>query len=143
MEDALIERGWWVQGITACRGVMVATPRYVGFVPTERPKSLAVEMVWGVAGFVEVNARKVPPERVIAELSSGSLDAQVERLTAGLGGRLWRPAGVTIRAKKVLLRRKHHGLWFMHGKESIRLGRAIRFDDLERRRGQWAGWTWE
>ncbi len=143
MQGALIESGWWVQGLNAGRGVAVATPQYVAFIPTERSKNLAGEVAWGVAGFVTVGATKIPPERVIAKLANGPLDAQVAKLIAGLSGRRWDAGSATIRLKKILLRPSKRGLWFNRGNESIRFGRAVPLDELERHRATWTTWKYE
>ena len=58
-----------------------------------------------------------------------------------LAGVVWQNAGATrVRLKKILLRRKHRGLWFENGKESIRLGRAITGAELEGAQALVAGW---
>lgn len=142
MSDALIDRGWWVKGVTAGRGVIVACPRYIAFVPTERPKHLGVELAWGVAGFVEIGVIKVPPERVIAELTRGPLDAEVDRLTSGLSGRKWPAASVSVLEKKFLFRGKKRGLWFNNGGESIRFNRVRTEDELAQARALLSSWSW-
>lgn len=140
--DALIEAGWWVKGVTAGRGVVVACPRYVAFIPTERPKHLGAELAWGVAGFIEVGATKLSPGAIIKELGRGSLDTQVDEIIPRLHGRRWLPATVRVKRKKALFR-KSRGLWFQQDPESIRFARMFAADEVERAQAMLATWTWE
>ena len=124
-------------------GIWVAGPGYVAFVPTERPKHLAAELAWGVAGFVEVNARKVPPQQIVDQIRAAPTDANVERLSSGFGGRLWRVDAASVREKKIPLRRSKRGLWFQNGNETIRFARAIPLDEIMTLRSLLASWTWQ
>jgi hypothetical protein len=130
--DALIEKAWWVRGITTGRGVVLVRRDYVAFVPTERPKNLAVEFAWGAAGFVEVGARKLSPELVIHDLATSLLvDVRIRELVAQLAGHLW-PAGTAkLLEGRIPLRRSRRRLWFRNGPEDIRLARAVPLPELE------------
>lgn len=141
MRDAIVEKGWWVKGLTTCRGVVVVRPRFVAFVPTERPKSLAVEFAWGAAGFVEVGARRLDPAALIAEIERApSPDDRARELAAELHGVFWSTEAARLLERRIPLRRKHRGLWFQNGKESVRLGRAVPVAEIEAARGILAGW---
>ena len=141
--DSLVEKAWWVQGLTTCRGVAVVAKERVGFVPTERPKNLAVEFAWGATGFVEVGAKKLDPERVIAELEAApSLLSRLGELAESLAGVVWTPDDAHPCERKIPLRRKRRGLWLVSGTQSIRLSRALTVDEISARRELLSAWTW-
>ncbi len=141
MQDAKFEKGWYVHGLTTGRGVVAVTSGYVAFLPTERPKHLAVEMAWGVAGFVEKGARKIPPEMLLQDLrTADDLDARVQELCDGLRGIRWTVKEAAVKERKIPLRFKHRGLWFLKGKESIRLAKALKPEALATYRALLEGW---
>ena len=156
MHQVLIEKGTWVNTITVTPGVVVvAGPRYVAFLPTERPKNLAVELGWGavtaVPGVVVFRegglirgGGKIQPEWVIDQVRAGPLDAQVQQLCSALGGFVWQPDHAKAFEKKFPARRKHRSLWFREEKHSISISRAILIDEFEwMRHHLLAGWTWQ
>ncbi|GAA1690037.1 hypothetical protein GCM10009765_44230 [Fodinicola feengrottensis] len=129
---------------TAGRGIVVATDRYVAFVPTERPKNLASEVAWAGAGFVTIRiGGTIPPKWVIQQLGLGPLDRQTQLLCSELSGQLWRPHEAFAYERTIPLRRKHRGLWFRNGKQSIRLARAISITEFDQVRAHLRSWTWQ
>ena len=132
-----------MRGIATCRGVAVAGPAYVAFVPTERPKHLASELAWGIAGFVEVGARKIPPQEVIEKLRAAPADESVEQMASGLAGRFWRARSAVAKEHRIPLRRSKRGLWFLRDNESIRFSRSLPVDEIAALRSQLADWTWQ
>ena len=127
----MFEQGWYVKGLTTGRGLVVLTANEVALVPSERPKNLAVEMAWGVAGFVEKGARKIKPSAIREDLEAASdLEARLAALVAGLQGHRWMAEEVRVKERRIPLRFKRRGLWFLRGKESIRLAKALRPEEL-------------
>jgi hypothetical protein len=139
--DALIEKAWWVRGITTGRGVALVRRDYVAFVPTERPKNLAVEFAWGAAGFVEVGARKIAPEMLIHDLATAiDVDARVRTLITQLAGHLWAVGEARLLEGRIPLRRSRRRLWFRKGDQDIRLARAVPVAEVETLRPFLAAW---
>ncbi|PZS36484.1 MAG: hypothetical protein DLM59_01205 [Pseudonocardiales bacterium] len=145
LDFVLIEKGWWTTGVTtAGRGVVVVNPRYVAFVPTQRPQNWAAGVAWAAGGFVPVGGKgKIPTEWVIYQLQTGPLDQRVHHLCADLGGQVWVPATARAHEQRSPVLRKQRGLWFRSGKQSIRCGRSFGIAEFDHLRLQMAGWTWD
>jgi hypothetical protein len=137
-----VEKGWWVKGFTTGRGVVVLTTEYVAFIPTERPKNLGVELAWGAAGFIEVGAKKVAPEQLIAKIGEPPKRGVVDELVRALSGKLWSAADAQPHEHRIPLRRSKRGLWFQRAGESIRLARTLPAEEVGELQAQLPGWTW-
>lgn len=141
MPRALIEKGWYVKGLTTGRGVVVVTTGSVAFVPTERPKHLAAELGWGAVGFVKRGATSIPPETIIDDLlAAEDMDERVAQLVEELGGTRWPRDEALLRERRVPLRWKRRGVWFVKGPESIRLVKAYPAQRLEELRPVLDAW---
>jgi hypothetical protein len=137
----IFEQAWWVRGLSACPGVAMLDDGALTFVPCERPRHLGVELAWGMAGFVQVgrSRSKIDPVGLIATLRTCT-PAQRDEIVQQLAGIAWTPAVATLRERTIPLRRSRRRLWFLAGKESVRLARAFTVPEVETLRPVLAAW---
>jgi hypothetical protein len=124
--------GWFVRGFATGRGMIIVRPAYVAFLPTQAIKHLGTELLKGVtfaaAGVVEIGKdRRIRLDdwaQNLSKLSDSELDAEVSDVVGKIGGIVWRKGEAKVVYKSILLRRKK-GLWFVAGKESIRVAKPL------------------
>jgi hypothetical protein len=130
--DVMIFNGWFVQGWSAGRGMVVVRSSYVAFLPTEKMTHLGAELVKGAAfagaGIVVTGSdARLPVDQWLEHLRKQSPDVFDERLlqvVKKIGGVMWRPADAKVNYKRILFRRKK-GLWFVAGKSSMRIAKPL------------------
>ena len=128
----LIFRGWFVSGLSAGRGMIVARSEYVAFLPTEKMVHLGWTIAEGVvfagAGLVEIGGgRRIQLDQWIEnvrQLPVAEFDTQLTDLIGKIGGVIWRREEVKVIYKRLLFRRKK-GLWFQGPKGSMRVARPL------------------
>ena len=132
MSGFMTFHGWFVRGFAAGRGMIIVRPEYVAFLPTEPMKHLGTELAKGVAfaaaGVVEIGGgRRIRLDdwvKDIRGLPASELDSEVADVAEKIGGIVWRKGQAKVVYKSLLFRRKK-GLWFVAGKESIRVAKPL------------------